>query len=52
MQHNKIAALAGACLVSSAVQAQVEIQWWHSMSGALNDRLNDIASGFNASQKE
>src|SRR5689334_17572515 len=56
MHFRKIAALAGACLVSSVastgVHAQIEIQWWHSMSGALNDRLNDIASGFNASQKE
>jgi sn-glycerol 3-phosphate transport system substrate-binding protein len=56
MQVNKIAALIGAgvlsFLVSSGAQAQVEIQWWHSMTGALNDRLNDIANGFNASQKE
>src|SRR3954470_23669377 len=44
------AALA-AGLISSA-HAQTEIQWWHSMSGALNDRLNDIANGFNASQKD
>jgi len=56
MQSRKIAALAGACLVASLVssnlQAQVEIQWWHSMSGALNDKVNEIANGFNASQKE
>src|SRR5712664_69252 len=42
----------GAGLISTQVQAQTEIQWWHSMTGALNDRLNDIANGFNASQKE
>ena len=41
----------GAGLISSA-HAQTEIQWWHSMTGALNDRLNDIANGFNASQKD
>jgi len=52
MQFNKIVALVGACLISSAACAQVEIQWWHSMTGALNDRLNDIANGFNASQKD
>jgi sn-glycerol 3-phosphate transport system substrate-binding protein len=56
MQFKKIAALIGAgllsFLVSSGAYAQVEIQWWHSMTGALNDRLNDIANGFNASQKE
>ena len=32
--------------------AQTEIQWWHSMTGALNDRVNDFAKGFNESQKE
>jgi len=52
MQLKNIAALAGACLISSAANAQVEIQWWHSMSGALNDRVNEVANGFNASQKE
>ncbi len=31
---------------------QTEIQWWHSMTGALGDRVNDIANGFNASQKD
>ncbi len=35
-----------------AAQAQTEIQWWHSMTGALGDRVNDIANGFNASQKD
>jgi sn-glycerol 3-phosphate transport system substrate-binding protein len=33
-------------------QAQTEIQWWHSMTGALGDRVNEISTGFNASQKE
>ncbi|HVF62953.1 MAG TPA: sn-glycerol-3-phosphate ABC transporter substrate-binding protein UgpB [Casimicrobiaceae bacterium] len=42
-------ALAGAM---GAAQAQTEIQWWHSMTGALNDRVNDFAKGFNESQKE
>ena len=32
--------------------AQTDIQWWHSMTGALGDRVNEIATGFNASQKE
>jgi len=52
MQLKNIAALAGACLISSAANAQVEIQWWHSMSGALNDKVNEVANGFNASQKD
>ena len=37
---------------SAAAQAQTEIQWWHSMTGALNDRVNEFAKGFNESQKD
>ncbi|MCC7060757.1 MAG: sn-glycerol-3-phosphate ABC transporter substrate-binding protein UgpB, partial [Burkholderiaceae bacterium] len=40
--------LAGAATAS----AQTEIQWWHSMTGALNDRVNELAKGYNESQKE
>jgi sn-glycerol 3-phosphate transport system substrate-binding protein len=32
--------------------AQTEIQWWHSMTGGLNDWVLDLTNGFNASQKE
>ena len=32
--------------------AQIEIQWWHSMGGALGDWVNDLAKEFNASQKD
>src|SRR2546430_13839241 len=45
-------ALAAGGLFSANAQAQTEIQWWHSMTGALGDKLNEIASGFNASQKD
>ncbi|MEE8516488.1 MAG: sn-glycerol-3-phosphate ABC transporter substrate-binding protein UgpB, partial [Alphaproteobacteria bacterium] len=31
-------------------QAATEIQWWHAMGGALGDKLNEIAAGFNKSQ--
>jgi sn-glycerol 3-phosphate transport system substrate-binding protein len=48
----KFALAAAAALLSTAAQAQIEINWWHSMSGALGDRLNELATGFNASQKE
>ena len=41
-----------AVLGSTAAQAQTEIQWWHSMTGGLNDWVVDIANGFNASQKD
>lgn len=37
---------------AAPAQAQVEIQWWHSMTGGLNDWVNDLASGFNVSQKD
>ncbi|HEY5634061.1 MAG TPA: sn-glycerol-3-phosphate ABC transporter substrate-binding protein UgpB [Burkholderiaceae bacterium] len=43
-------ALAGA--FSASAYAQVEIQWWHSMGGALGERLNGLADKFNASQKD
>ncbi len=47
------AALAGAALVLAApAYAETDIQWWHSMTGALGDRVNDIANKFNASQSE
>ena len=45
------AALLGLTL-SAGAQAQTEIQWWHSMGGALGDWVNDLARDFNASQKD
>ena len=42
-------ALAGA---TTAAQAVTEIQWWHSMTGKLNDKVGEIAEKFNASQKD
>lgn len=43
---------AGATLTALPAAAQVEIQWWHAMTGALGDRVNDFAKDFNASQKD
>src|SRR5262249_16667446 len=40
---------------SSPLHAQkpvIELQWWHAMTGANNDRVNKIADGFNASQSD
>lgn len=45
-------ALALAAAFTSPAHAQTEIQWWHSMTGGLNDWVMDLANGFNASQKE
>jgi sn-glycerol 3-phosphate transport system substrate-binding protein len=44
--------LAVAAALSLPAQAQTEIQWWHSMTGGLNDWVVDIANNFNASQKD
>lgn len=48
----KLAALAFAAAFSLSAQAQTptEIQWWHSMDGALNDWVVDLTKQFNASQ--
>ena len=37
-------------LASLSAAAETEIQWWHSMSGALGDWVNDIAKDFNGKQ--
>jgi len=49
-----IASLSLAALASFATpaRAQVEIQWWHAMSGPLGEWVNDIAKGYNESQKD
>jgi sn-glycerol 3-phosphate transport system substrate-binding protein len=45
-------ALARARRLSTAAHAQTEIQWWHSMGGALGEALNGLATKFNESQKD
>ncbi len=47
-----VAALASAGLFSTSALAQTEIQWWHSMGGALGEALNGLATKFNDSQKD
>jgi sn-glycerol 3-phosphate transport system substrate-binding protein len=47
-----IRTLAVFLLCSASAYAQTEIQWWHSMGGALGEKVNDLAGKFNASQKE
>jgi sn-glycerol 3-phosphate transport system substrate-binding protein len=46
------ASVAIACSGVTAAQAQTEIQWWHAMGGQLGEALNELAEGFNKSQKE
>jgi len=47
-----VIALAAAGCYSGAASAQTEIQWWHSMGGALGEKLNVLADKFNAGQKD
>jgi sn-glycerol 3-phosphate transport system substrate-binding protein len=46
-----ILAIAIAAAAAPAL-AQTEVQWWHSMTGVNNERVNDFAKGFNASQSQ
>src|SRR5450755_725443 len=47
------AALAAALFgVAANAQAVTEIQWWHAMTGANNDRVNAFAKRFNESQSD
>lgn len=46
------ATILGFGFLSSSVMAQTEIQWWHSMEGPLGDWVQDLANGFNESQKD
>jgi sn-glycerol 3-phosphate transport system substrate-binding protein len=47
-----IGTLALASALALPAQAQTEVQWWHSMGGALGEWVNDLAKDFNASQKD
>ncbi|MCI4439598.1 sn-glycerol-3-phosphate ABC transporter substrate-binding protein UgpB [Tibeticola sp.] len=51
MKRSFIAAAFAAAFTLPAA-AQTEIQWWHSMTGGLNDWVTDLANEFNASQKD
>jgi sn-glycerol 3-phosphate transport system substrate-binding protein len=47
------AVVAGALFaLAASAQAVTEIQWWHSMTVANNDRVNALAKRFNDSQKD
>jgi len=47
-----VALFAVGALAAPAAQAVTEIQWWHSMGGALGEALNGLATKFNESQKD
>jgi sn-glycerol 3-phosphate transport system substrate-binding protein len=54
MKFKSLALAAGlfSAVVAAPAQAQTEIQWWHAMGGPLGEWVNDLAKGFNDSQKE
>src|ERR671932_40703 len=52
MRLAKIAVVLAAALSSAAALAQTEIYWWHSMGGALGEKVSELAGKFNATQKE
>ncbi|MFD2265458.1 sn-glycerol-3-phosphate ABC transporter substrate-binding protein UgpB [Lacibacterium aquatile] len=41
-----------ALMAGTAHAAPMEIQWWHAMTGANNDRVNELVTEFNASQAD
>ncbi len=48
----RFAVTAFALAFSAATHAQTEIQFWHSMGGALGDKVSELAGKFNDSQKD
>src|SRR5947207_1130101 len=56
--HSRIPGLASAIFAGALLglaaqpQAVTAIQWWHSMTGANNDRVNALAKRFNDMQKD
>ncbi|MCB9944675.1 MAG: sn-glycerol-3-phosphate ABC transporter substrate-binding protein UgpB [Geminicoccaceae bacterium] len=55
MRKNGVALVAGTVAVlvfATAAEAKTQFQWWHAMSGVNNERVDKIASDFNASQDE
>jgi len=44
--------LAALALAATSASAQTEIQFWHSMGGALGDKVSELATKFNATQTQ
>ncbi|MDR3671849.1 MAG: sn-glycerol-3-phosphate ABC transporter substrate-binding protein UgpB [Holophaga sp.] len=49
---NLTLALLASGAIATSSQAATTIQWWHAMTGPLNDKVNELANKFNASQTE
>ena len=50
--YASIFATAAAALMSSTAYAATEIQWWHAMTGANNEVVDNLAKEFNEGQKD
>lgn len=51
-KHTLALALASLMAATGAAHAATDIQFWHSMEGALGDRVNDLVDTFNKSQSD
>ena len=49
-KHLALSAALAVSVCAAPAHAQTEIQWWHSMSAALGDWVNDLAKQYNESQ--
>ncbi|WP_284774172.1 sn-glycerol-3-phosphate ABC transporter substrate-binding protein UgpB [Agrobacterium sp. lyk4-40-TYG-31] len=47
-----VTAAATALLMASSAMAATEIQWWHAMTGANNEVVEQLSKEFNESQKD
>ncbi len=47
-----VAGVSAAVFLTAPAAAQTEIQWWHAMGGELGQKVDAIAAGFNATQKD
>jgi sn-glycerol 3-phosphate transport system substrate-binding protein len=48
----RFAAASAALALASPASAQIEVQWWHAMTGGNNEVVVKLAEEFNASQRE
>jgi sn-glycerol 3-phosphate transport system substrate-binding protein len=52
MKLKSLVVAAAIAAAAAPAHAQVEIQWWHAMGGALGEWVNGLAKEFNDSQKD
>ena len=52
MMKASLTAVSFFALMAGAAEAATEIQWWHAMTGANNDRIVKLATDFNATQPD